>query len=286
MTTNQSMAGKICMVTGATSGLGKATAEGLAALGAKVILVARDQRKAEEVKREIAQRTGNDSSELLLADLSSSASIRSAAADFLSRHPKLHVLVNQAGVIVSERQLTKEGVEVMFAVNHLAYFTLANLLLPALKAGAPSRIINIGGGVAAAGDIHFDDINGEKKFSWLRQAAQSKLGNVLFTYEMARRLQGTGVTVNCIDPGGARTGLAQNAKGLPRLMMKLMGPLMPTAEKGAQPAIKMASAPEFEGVTGKYFSKLKETKSAPKSYDEALAKRLWDVSAKLAGIQA
>ena len=274
--------GRICVVTGSTSGLGKETAVGLAKLGATLVLVCRDRERGERVRREIEDRTGNRDTELAIADLSDPASIHDVAREIILRHPAVHVLVNQAGLVTNRREVTPGGLERMFAVNHLAYFALANRLRPALEAGAPSRIINVGGGIQAAGDIHFDDLQAERRFGWFRQLAQSKLGNVLFTYEMARRLDGTGVTVNCVDPGGVRTSLGKNTGGLPRLLMSVFRPLFATAEAGAEPSIWLASAPELEGVTGRYFQKKKQAKSSPRSYDEDLAARLWDVSAKLA----
>jgi NAD(P)-dependent dehydrogenase (short-subunit alcohol dehydrogenase family) len=194
------------------------------------------------------------------------------------------VLVNQAGLVTHRREVTSAGLEMMFAVNHLAYFALANHQRPALEAGAPSRIINVGGGIQAAGDIHFDDLQAQHRFGWFRQLAQSKLANVLFTYEMARRLEGTGVTVNCVDPGGVRTNLGKNTGGVPRVLMTVFRPLFATPEKGARPSIRLATAPELEGVTGGYFQRMKQARSSAKSYDEAIAARLWRVSAELAGL--
>jgi retinol dehydrogenase 14 len=283
-TTSDDLRDRVCVVTGATSGLGKETASGLAARGATVVLVCRDRERGAAVRKELADRTGNERLELVLGDLSDPASIREAALEIMRRHPAVHVLVNQAGLVTHRREVTAGGLESMFAVNHLAYFALANHLRPALEAGAPSRIVNVGGGIQAAGDIHFDDLQAEHRFGWFRQLAQSKLANVLFTYELARRLDGTGVTVNCVDPGGVRTNLGKNTGGLPRLLMTVFRPLFATPEKGAQPAIWLASAPELEGVTGQYFQKRKQARSSPKSYDEALAARLWSVSAKLAGL--
>jgi len=279
------MEGRVCLVTGATSGLGKATAMGLAALGATVVLGCRDRAKGEAVKQEIATRTGNTSLDLFVADLASQQSVRQAAADFLARYPKLHVLVNQAGLYVNERQVTPDGLERMFAVNHLAYFQLTHLLLDALKAGAPSRIVNGSGGAEAMGNIDFDDLQGEKKFKAMKALAQSKLGNFLFTYELARRLQGTGVTVNVMHPGGVKTELAKGAGGLFGLMMRLMRPFMVSPEKGAETLVYLASSPEVEGVTGQYFIKNKPAKSSSRSHDAALAERLWKVSAELTGLK-
>jgi NAD(P)-dependent dehydrogenase (short-subunit alcohol dehydrogenase family) len=284
MTTNDddTMEGRICVVTGATSGLGKATALGLAARGATLVLVCRDRDRGERVRQEIRAATGNPNVECALGDLSDPASIRECARAIMKRHPAVRVLVNQAGLVTSRREVTRDGLEMMFAVNHLAYFALANGLRPALQAGAPSRIINVGGGIQAAGDIHFEDLQAERRFGWFRQLAQSKLANVLFTYEMARRLEGTGVTVNCVDPGGVRTNLGKHTGGLPRVLATVFRPLFATPERGAQPAIWLASSPALERVTGRYYQKKQDKRSSPKSYDEAIAARLWDVSAELA----
>ncbi len=279
---DEALRGRICVVTGATSGLGKATALGLAARGGTLVLVCRDEVRGERMRAEISERTGNSRIECALADLSDPASIRAVAQAIMQRHPAVHVLVNQAGLVTSRREVTRRGLELMFAVNHLAYFALTNHLRPALEAADTARVINVGGGIQAAGEIHFDDLQAERKFGWFRQLAQSKLGNVLFTYELARRLEGTRVTVNCVDPGGVRTNLGKTASGLPRVLATVFRPLFATPQKGAEPSIWLASAPELEGVTGRYFQKKKEKRSSPRSYDEGIAARLWEVSAELA----
>jgi NAD(P)-dependent dehydrogenase (short-subunit alcohol dehydrogenase family) len=279
------MKGKVCLVTGATSGIGKATATALAAQGATVVLACRNREKGEAVKQEIALATGNNSLDLMVADLASIESTKKGAADFLTRYPKLHVLVNQAGLFLNQRTLTPDGLETMFVVNHLAYFLLTNLLLDALKAGAPSRIVNGSGGAEAMGDINFDDLHGAKKWSSMKAISQSKLGNFLFTYELARRLEGTGVTVNVMHPGGVKTELGKGQGGFFGFMMKVMRPFMLTPEQGADTLVWLASSPEVEGVTGKYFIKRKEAKSSPRSHDKELAARLWKVSAELTGLK-
>jgi NAD(P)-dependent dehydrogenase (short-subunit alcohol dehydrogenase family) len=281
----KSMEGKVCLVTGATSGLGKATATALAGLGATVVLGCRDRAKGEAVKNEIATKTGNTSLDLFQADLSSQKSIRQGAEDVLSRHSKLHVLVNQAGLYVSERQVTADGLEMMFAVNHLAYFSVTHHLLPALKAAGSARVVNGSGGAEAAGNIHFDDLQGEKKWSAFRALTQSKLGNFLFTYELARRLEGTGVTVNIMQPGGVKTELGKGQGGFFGFMLRLARPLFATPEQGADTLVWLASAPELAAVSGKYFTKRKEAKSSARSHDPELATRLWKVSAELCGLK-
>lgn len=280
----KSMQGKVCVVTGATSGLGKATATQLAALGATVVIGCRDRAKGEAVKKELASQTGNTSLDLFVADLSSQKSIRQGAADLLSRYSKLDVLVNQAGLYVNERKVTEDGLEMMFAVNHLAYFSVTHHLLPALKAAGKARVVNGSGGAEAAGNIHFDDLQGEKKWSAFRALAQSKLGNFLFTYELARRLEGTGVTTNVMHPGGVKTDLGKGAGGPFGVMLRLMRPFMDTPEVGARTLVYLANAPELEGVTGGYYVKNKPAKSSARSHDKELAARLWKVSAELAGV--
>lgn len=282
----EAMKGKICLVTGATSGIGKATATALAAQGATVVLGCRNRERGEAVKQEIARATGNSSLDLMVADLASIQSTKQGAADFLARYPKLHVLVNQAGLYQSQRTLTPDGLETMFAVNHLSYFLLTNLLLEALKAGAPSRVVNGSGGVEGAGKIDFEDLQGAKKFSPFRAIAQSKLANFLFTYELARRMEGTGVTATIMNPGGVKTDLGRGQGGPFGFMLRLARPFFSTPEKGADTLVWLASSPEVEGVTGAYFMNRKPAKSSPRSHDKELAARLWKVSAELTGLPA
>ncbi len=281
---NEAMKGKVCLVTGATSGIGKATATGLAAQGATVVIGCRNREKGEAVKQEIARATGNNSLELMMADLASIESTKKGAADFLARYPKLHVLVNQAGLYVNQRIVTPDGLETMFVVNHLSYFLLTNLLLPALKAGAPARVVNGSGGIEAMAKIDFDDLQGEKKFSSMKAIAQSKLGNYLFTYELARRLEGTGVTATIMHPGGVKTELGKGQGGMFGFMMRMMRPFMDTPEQGADTLVWLASSPEVDGVNGGYYVKRKPAKSSARSHDKELAARLWKVSTELTGL--
>jgi NAD(P)-dependent dehydrogenase (short-subunit alcohol dehydrogenase family) len=278
------MQGKVCLVTGATSGIGKAMALRLAERCATVVLVARNREKGEAVRAELQQRTGNTSIDLVLADLSSMASIQQGVADFKRRYTQLHVLVNQAGLVQNQRTVTVDGLETMFATNYLAYFALTNLLLEELKAAAPSRVLNITGGIEAAGRIDFDDLQGEKRFSWNRALAQSKLADVLFTYELARRLEGTGVTANALNPGGVKTALGKGAGGFPEFLMKVGSFFFPDAEKAAERFVYLLEAPALEKVTGRYFGPdgKTEAKSSARSQDVEVARRLWDVSVQLA----
>jgi NAD(P)-dependent dehydrogenase (short-subunit alcohol dehydrogenase family) len=276
------MQGKVCLITGATSGIGKATALGLARAGANVVLVARNAEQGEAVRTEIRQHSGNEAIELFIADLSSQAAIRQLASDFLAHHQTLHVLINNAGIMMGQRTVTIDGIETMLAVNYLAPFLLTNLLLDTIKASAPARIINVAS-VPANMRINFDDLQATRKYSGFRQYQHTKLALVLFTYELARRLQGNGVTVNCLHPGTVNTNILRNPPPLIGFLAKV--PLAPlffsSPEKGAETSLYLATAPEVEQVTGKYFIKKKEARSAKESYDEQVAQRLWLVGEKM-----
>ncbi len=279
------MLGRTCLVTGATSGIGKATAGGLARLGADVVLLARDPGRGRATVAELQAATGNPRVGLLLADLSSQASIRRAAEEYKRDHDRLHVLVNNAGGYWATRHITADGLELTFALNHLAYFLLTNLLLDVLKASAPSRIVNVTSGAQAVGDIHFDDLQFERRYRGQAAYNQSKLANVLFTYELARLLEGSGVTVNCAAPGVVRTnfGLADPSRGT-RWMTALVRPFMRTPEQGAHTPLYLASSPEVEGQTGGYYASGRPRRSSRRSHDPELAQRLWQVSEALTGL--
>lgn len=277
-----SLQGKTVLVTGATSGIGKQTALELAQMGATVILVARDPQKGQAVLEEIRTKTGNANVDLLLADLSSQASIRKLAAEFKGKYQQLHVLVNNAGGFYSTRKMTVDGLEYTFAFNHLAYFLLTNLLLDVLKASAPARIVNVSSGAQGMAKMNFDDLQGEKRYSGQGAYNQSKLANVLFTYALAHRLEGTGVTANVLHPGVVRTNFGrENPPLLFRILFPLIEPFMLTPEKGAETSLYLATSPEVEGVTGKYFAAKKVMRSNPVSYDEAAQEKLWQVSEEL-----
>ncbi|MGH9876930.1 MAG: SDR family oxidoreductase [Nitrososphaerales archaeon] len=268
-------------MTGANSGIGKATALGLSKMGATVVMVCRDRTRGEEALAEIKAASTNSSLDLMLSDLSSQASIRRLAKDFQEKYKQLHVLVNNAGVAPMKRSLTVDGLETTFAVNHLAPFLLTNLLLDVLKASAPSRIVNVSSSAHMRSKMDFDDLQGQKNFGVFRAYSQSKLANVLFTYELARKLEGTGVTVNAVHPGVVRTNLGRDSTGIVRLGFSVMQPFLKTPEQGAATSVYLASSPEVEGVTGKYFVNKKEVSSSKESYGEAVARRLWEVSEQL-----
>ena len=282
--TREQLRGKHCMITGASSGLGRVTAVELARMGASLTLVCRNRGRGEDVIAEIRQKTGNRTVNLILADFSIQRSIRELAAAFLDRGEPLHVLVNNAGVFNLKRELTADGIETVFAVNHLSYFMLSLLLLERIKQSAPARIVNVASAAHGHATIDFDDLGGERRFRSMRIYGQSKLANILFTYELARRLEGSGVTVNCAHPGAVATGLGTNNGALAKLLMPLIGLFMRSPEQGASTQIYLASSPDVEGISGKYFVDCKPAKSSPESYDTAVARRLWEVSASMTGV--
>ncbi len=280
--------GKICLVTGATSGIGKATALELARMGAIVIIVGRNEERGKLVQRDLQDTSGNPSVDFLLADLSSQQSVRSLAQTFKSQYSQLHVLINNAGTFLTKRQVTEDGLEMTLAVNYLSRFLLTHLLVDVLKQSAPARIINVAGAYHAKGEIYFDDINLEQNYSGSRANNQAKLADVLFTYALAQRLAGTKeVTVNCLHPGAVRTGSIYKDPDVSfskKLMYKLFSPFFKPPEKGAETSIYLASSPEVDGITGKYFVNKKAVKSAPMTYDSALQERLWKLSVQLTNL--
>jgi retinol dehydrogenase-14 len=278
------MTGKTVLVTGASRGIGKAAAVGLAKLGATVGIVARDATRGATAADDIAAISGNRSLQLFLADLSVQAEVRRLANEVRERFDRLDVLINNAGAINMTRTVTVDGIETTFAVNHLAYFLLTTLLLPLLEASGPSRIVNVSSAAAKGAAIDFDDLQGERRYGGWRAYGQSKLANILFTEELARRLQGTGVTANCLHPGVIKSGFGKNDRGLTRLGLTLAGPFLDSPEKGAETMIYLASSSEVEGVTGKYFYRCRETQAPPASHDRLLATSLWEVSEKLTGV--
>lgn len=274
--------GRTCLVTGATSGIGEATAVGLARLGARVILVGRNERKGEASVAAVKAASGNDAVQLLLGDLASLASIRALAAAVLERAPALHVLVNNAGVVNLSRETTVDGFETTFAVNHLAYFALTQLLQGRLVESAPARIVNVSSDAHKFAALDLDDLQTERrKYSWMRVYGTSKLANILFTNELARRLEGTGVTANCLHPGAVGSGLGSNNGRIGKMVLPLLRPFFLTPEQGARTSIYLASSREVEGVTGGYFARCAARTPSSRARDEALAARLWEISEQL-----
>ncbi|HZF38496.1 MAG TPA: SDR family oxidoreductase [Blastocatellia bacterium] len=272
---------RICLVTGANSGIGKVTAKALAEGGATVVMVCRNRDKGEAARDEIVRETRNENVDLMIADFSDLSQVRRLAADVKAKYPRLHALVNNAGTYIGERKLNADGYETTFAVNHLGYFMLTVELLSLLKSSAPARIVNVASDAHRGGHIYFDDLNLEKAYSGWKAYGQSKLANVLFTYELARRLVGTDVTANCMHPGVVGTNLFNSVGGLAGKVVRLFTSFMRTPEKGADTIIWLASSPEVEGITGKYFVDRKEQATNPESYDTAIAARLWEVSERM-----
>ena len=273
------MEGKICLITGGNAGIGLATAVGLARLGAQVVIVSRDRKRGETAVTQIKQAANNKNVDLLVADLSSLAQIRQLAAEFKQQYARLDVLINNAGIVPRTRQVSEDGFEMQFAVNHLASFLLTNLLLDLLKASAPSRIITVASMVHDWASLNFDDLQNERGYNPTGVYGQTKLMNVLFTYELARRLAGTAVTANCLHPGviptnlnAAYMGHTQGTASMDQLM------------RGAQTSIYLASSPDVAGVTGQYFVNQQPRHSSAISYDEATARKLWQISAAMTGL--
>jgi len=273
------MEGKICIITGANSGIGKATAIGLAKMNAIIVMICRSKERGEEAQKEIIELTGNKKVDLLLCDLSSQESIRKFVSEFKSKYQKLHILINNAGVMLSKRGVSVDGFEMNFAVNHLGPFLLTNLLLDVLKKSAPSRIINVSSAAHRMAKMDFDDLQSEKmKYRLMKIYGASKLALMLFSYELSRKLEGTSVTVNTLHPGLVNTNLGQDQSSFSQGFGKLF---FKKAEKGAETSIYLASSQEVEGITGKYFAKKQQKQSSEESYNEDYAKRLWDLSKEM-----
>lgn len=287
------MKDKVCIVTGGSRGIGKATALGLASHGAQVVVVCRDVTNGETAVAEIKRKSSNDAVALLLVDLSSQQQIKQFAADFTAKYDRLDLLINNAGIVARERQLTEDGIEKTFAVNHLAPFLLTNLLRPLLKETPGARIITVASQVHSQ-KIDFDNLQGEKRFHKLEPYKQSKLANILFTFELARRLQGSDVTANCLHPGVIRTGLldeydyvrrSESAAGRVKgLLKRVIGSGGSSPAEGARLSLYLATSPEVADVSGKYFSNGREARAADIAYDETVAAKLWQVSETLTGL--
>ena len=287
------MKGKICIITGSNSGIGKETAIGLAKMGATIIMVVRDQERGEKARKEIVKQTGNDSVDLMICDLSSMSSIRHLAEEFKKKYDRLDVLINNAGAVFSKREVTSEGFERTLAVNYLGPFLLTRELMDLLKSGAPSRIINVSSGLAKDGKVDLDDLQSEMSYPRMKAYSRrhapvydnAKLMVMMFTYELARRLKGSGVTVNVLMPGFTATNLGKSSGSLTSsIMFKMVRPMQQSAKKGAETSIYLASSNEVKNLTGKCFAKKKETKTCPASYDEELQKRLWSKTESMLGL--
>jgi NAD(P)-dependent dehydrogenase (short-subunit alcohol dehydrogenase family) len=274
------------LITGGTSGIGKATAVELAKLENYVVVLSRSKERGEKALEEIKRESGSKDVELMTCDLGNLQDIGNFAALFKEKHKRLDVLINNAGVILPGRHETSDGFELQFGVNHLGHFLLTNLLLDLIKSSASSRIVIVASGAHKTGKIHFDDINLKHNFNLVKAYAQSKLANVLFAYELADRLKGTKVTVNCLHPGAVATQMGINRDtGFGTFITTLCKPFFQTPKEGASTSIYLATSEEVEGVTGKYFYRKKPVKSSKASYDKELAKRLWEVSEGLVGMK-
>jgi len=274
------MVGRTVLITGGTGGIGKATALGLAALGAHVAIIGRDPMRIGDVVREI-RAAGGGRVDAFVADLSSQSEVRRLAGEVLGCLSRIDVLINNVGGYWNTRHLTTDGLERTFALNHLAPFLLTALLLDRLRDSAPARVVTVASNAHKAGRIDFDDLQGERAYSGAQAYNQSKLANVLFSYELARRLAGTGVTANALHPGVVRTGFgAEDPAGTQRLVVRLLRPFMKSPARGAATPIHVTSAPELAEVSGRYFADRKPTRSSPRSYDPAIAARLWQISAE------
>ena len=275
------MHGKICVVTGATSGIGLITAQALARQGATLIVVARNPERGAATVSRIQQETGNSAVELMVADLSEQAQVRQLASEIQQRFARLDVLVNNAGALFARRQLSADGLEMTFALNHLAYFLLTNLLLNPLQAGGSARIVNVSSEAHRRARLDFSDLQGQHRYTGWRAYSRSKLANVLFTYELARRLAGTGIVTNALHPGFVATNFGRNNRSVTAVLFRILQLAAISPEEGAQTIIYLASSPAVKGVTGEYFVKQQAIRSSQVSYDSAAAERLWQVSAEL-----
>jgi NAD(P)-dependent dehydrogenase (short-subunit alcohol dehydrogenase family) len=277
--------GKVVVLTGATSGIGRAAASELTASGAVLALVARDAARGQATVDELRAAAPAARVELFLADLGAQAQVRDVAAALCRRFPRIDVLLNNAGVVNLRYSTTPDGIETVFAVNHLAYFMLTLLVLDALRAAPAARIVNVASEAHRMGRLDFDDLGNSKRFRAMRVYGQSKLCNILFTYALARRLEGSGVTANCLHPGAVATRLGQNNGRVATALTKVLRPFFRTPADGADTAVYLASAAELASVIGTYFANRKPIRSTRVTYDDAIQQRLWDVSETLTGVR-
>ncbi|MBZ0296053.1 MAG: SDR family oxidoreductase [Anaerolineae bacterium] len=282
------MADNVVLITGATNGIGRVAAQSLAQMGATVVIVGRNPDKTERVVKEIRQATGNQQVEMLLGDLSVVEDMRRVANQFRNRYDRLDVLANNAGAMFNERQVTPDGFEKTFALNHLSYFVITTMLLDMLRASAPARIVNTSSQAhRMTGELHFDDLQHEHGYNAWNVYSQSKLMNILFTVELARRLEGTGVTANSFHPGFVNSGFGKNNGGLMRLAMQMITPLFGRSpEQGAETLIYLASSPDVAQISGAYFVDKQTASPSSTATDTAAARKLWDISESLAGVQS
>ena len=283
MNETRSMTGKTVLITGGTSGIGKAAAIALATMGARVGITGRDQARARLAAAEISRESGASAVDVFVADMSSQTEVRRLADEVLAAYPRLDVLLNNVGGFWANRHVTADGLEHTFALNHLAPFLLTSLLLERLTASAPARVVTVSSAAQSMGRIDFDDLMGERNYSGQSAYNQSKLANVMFTYELSKRLEGTGVTATAVHPGMTSTDFSAEDPAL-GILVRILRPFMQTPAQGADTPVYLASSPEVEGASGGYFVKRKTKRSHATSYDAATTGRLWQVSADLVGI--
>jgi len=279
------MDGKTVLVTGASSGIGKATATQLAGLGARVVMVSRTESRGIRARDDMLRATPDADVDLLVADLSTTTAIRRLAEEFTAKHRRLDVLLNNAAILTTRRTLTPEGFEMQFFVNHLAYFLLTGLLLDVLKASTPARVVNVASSAQSSGVIDFDDLQLARNYRGWQAYANTKLMNVVFTYELARRLEGTRVTANCLHPGVIHTNLLRNFSSVLQTVWHATGRFFKTPEDGAETPVYLASSPEVATVTGQYFRYCKPLGTCAASYDRGVQQRLWEESERLSGFK-
>jgi NAD(P)-dependent dehydrogenase (short-subunit alcohol dehydrogenase family) len=279
------MEGKVVIVTGSNSGIGKAPVKTLAGMGATVVMAVRNRERGEMARNEIVAETGNESVSVMVCDVASRDSIKRFSDEFRSRHDRLDALINNAGAVFAKRQLSADGIESSMAVNYLGPFTLTRELIPLLKASAPSRIVNVSSGLSGNAEIDFDDLQREKGYKGMKAYAGSKLMLTTYTLELAERLEGTGVTVNVVEPGFVATNLGRNSGSLLNsVMFTLVRPMQTTPEKAAENSIYATTSPELAGVTGRIFAKKQEKEAPPLTQDGEARRRLWDATERLLGL--
>jgi NAD(P)-dependent dehydrogenase (short-subunit alcohol dehydrogenase family) len=280
------MDGKVCLITGATNGIGLEAAKALASQGSTVVLVGRDPGRIESSLAQVRQAAPDAKVESLQADFTSLQDVRALAQAFKARHSRLDVLLNNAGLVLHERQVTKDGFEATLGINHLAPFVLTHELLDVLKASGPARVVNVSSDAHRYGKLDFSDLQSERGYKMMRVYGSSKLANILFTQALARRLKGTQVTTNSLHPGVVRTGFGHNTQGLMNFAVKAFGMFFLSAEQGARTLVYLSSSPEVEGVSGQYFYKCRPKVPSRAARDEQLAERLWQVSEELTGVKS
>ena len=283
--TSGGMSGKVVLITGGTSGIGRAAATALATMGAEVVVTGRNRERGEAALEEIRRKAGSENVSLMLADLAVQSEVRGLAKKVRENHDRLDVLVNNAGVVLTERTETPDGLEATLAVNHLAPFLLTNLLLDLLIKSAPSRVITVSSEARRGAKIDFDDLQSERNYRGFPVYGMTKLANILFTYELAERLRESGVVANCVHPGAVNTNFAQNNRGPMTLLFRAFKPFMRSPEKGADTIVYLAIAPEAGWMTGKYLADRKVISSAEEPHDVLGRKRLWEESAKLTDLE-